>query len=196
MKRGLIVFLVATILVTAIFFTQNVRAESVLDSSSMPIVSKYDTYVVYKANNGKYRVLIGLNLSDNKIQGEILNNADSELYLLHHGTVDCDSIDEVKKYLVNGFNHDSSAYGAVISDISSIISSSHDVYFSDSLVFYQSPLTESSRALTVGKMNPQQIVTATTKQMVYLVPLLISSLVVFLAFRKGLALLFRVLKRG
>lgn len=259
MKKGLIVFMVATILVTAIFFTQNVMADdsensgegnlyssptivAVDNDSEVPINSVYDSYVVFKhkklylkstqagwdvfeepvyyvatnLKNGNGASINGSNYNCNSryisqtsrnYVGMYADNIsfyssmEECISALEHGTVS--SFKDFKRYdNGNSLSVDSSTgYFLIGDDMSPDIKySTHNIIGSwtgtEKTFFQLAPLLKKQQVGTVGGMKPQQIVTATTKHMVYLVPLLIGSLVVFLGFRKGWVLLLRVLKRG
>lgn len=265
MKRVLIVFMVATILVTAIFFTQNVMADdsessgegnlysnptivAVENDSDVPINSVYSSYVVFK-HTGKYYISLqegwdwftepGYYVATNLVGGEgaTISGNDYNLYsryisqtsdqyhvmyadnlgyyltleeciaALEKGTVPpisefvalSDKGSMRPNTTTKAFNIGDDTEPKIKYSTHNIIGKSFSYNNQSGTVktfFQQAPLLKKQQLGTVGGMKSQQIVTATTKHMVYLVPLLIGLLVVFLGFRKGLALLLRVLKRA
>lgn len=189
------------VLVTSIFltiFTSSVMASegetatniTVLDdSASGNIITEYDNYVVFKHGN-IYNVFANIDSATDS--GIEMGNIPT-VYKKESLT----SIEEVIEALESSTLEGSYAQYFTYSSVrDNIIYSSHDVYYGGAMVFQQAPLMTEKVGLTVGKMTPHQIVTATTKQMVGLVPCMIALLVGCLAFRKGLAVLFRVLVRA
>lgn len=205
------------VLVTSIFltfFSVNVRAsEEESTTSTLTLIDDaeqetneiqtiYNSYIITQYDGvGKYIVLA--NIHSKYIDGSTIKTAGSfgfEFTCLCVGAYD--TLEEAKQGVINGGLTEKEYYRSY--DMTGnyyyhILFSSHDIYinYGKELVFQRTPLTTSTQTtLTVGRMNSQQIVTATTKEMVYLVPCLIVSLVGYLAFRKGLGMLFRVLARA
>lgn len=196
-------------LITSIFltlFSVNVSASedettsssSLVEETQETVTTPYSNYVIIKYGSNYY-VIVNAEIDEN---GNIKVSLDetitpNEITFLASGNSYSANLDTCVDKLKNGSittgNNKSLRYL-----MGEIISSSHDIITNNGdLVFRQSPLKTSSQVvLTVGKMTPQQIVQATMKQKVYLLPFLIVSVVGFLAFRKGLAMLFRTLGKA
>lgn len=200
------------VMITSIFlalFTVNVMASeeetttstlSVLDNASNePIETIYTSYYISQYNGtGNYLVYANIQ-SDYIVNGSIYAQGSSGIDIKFGAFGSYLTLDDAIKSIINGELETKSGTCSIPSNIFNYIYySSHDIYIysGEKLVFQQAPLMELSTNQTVGKMTPQQIIQATMKQKVYLLPFLIVSVVGFLAFRKGLAMLFRTLGKA
>lgn len=196
-QKILLGVLVASIFLT--FFSVNVSASegdtniSVVDEEiSEPITTPYYNYIVY-SNTDTTRYFVRANITP--FESEEINMCGKFCTGYFGGY---DSLDSCIDAISNGtLKEDGSTEecGDSQSFMKTLIYSSHNVIL-DCGSFLQAPLKALTQAKTVGQMTPHQIVQATLKQKVYLLPFLIVSVVGFLAFRKGLAMLFRTLGKA
>lgn len=197
------------VLITSIFltlFSVNVSAseeESTSSNSSLveeveesvEIITPYTLYLVYK-NGDTYCLHASLDEKYNNNNSFELNDFTEYYYK------EFNSIDEIKVALKDGNLTEytvleSYQAGWKFAKNYTWCYSSHNITYNGTDFFQQAPLKISSQTgMAVGKMTAQQIVQATLKQKVYLLPFLIASVVGFLAFRKGLGMLFRGLGKA
>lgn len=187
MKKSIVLFMVATMLVTTVFFTQNVMADGLVDGINSDIETPFESYIVVKVN-GHYRVYTNFKVFD-KNNNIVLSG---ETQMCEYEGIEYD-YDGMVEFLKSGKHCKSYAFESMVVDY--IVASSHG-YVWNGKVFQQSPLRISNQGPTVGKMKAEEIVQAILTQKIFLIPLLITLVVVLVGFRKALRTLFQVLKRA
>lgn len=206
MKKSFVLFMVATMLVTTVFFTQNVKADelTVVDSGNddTDVVVNCSNYIVYQGSSN-YTLIVDLFAYSGELQsGDYIDLCAHKGSIRSHYMIQ-GSLEDII-FILKSSDFSSMDTGHLHSflgfDINKIVYCSSDVYYDKDYpnegFFQKTPLKVQNLIPTVGGMKAGEIVQAILTQKIYLIPLLITLVVALVGFRKALNLLFRVLKRA
>lgn len=172
----------------SVFRPSVAHASELLDKNE-PIVTKFDTYLIYQSGS-TYFCYVNLDYVGNYYGAPCV---DGDAYVLGSS----DNIDDLYSLLVNSDGSVSGLKNTSFKALSvdRILYANFDIHYEGKTVFQQTPLLMESTTIA-GGLTPLEIARMTVIQILGLVPLVLGLVVSAIGLRKALAMVFQRLRRA